>query len=725
MATSINDSVQFLKSIGPKKAESFNAIGIYSIRDLIYYFPSRYLDRTTILNSSQVVQYVSNGYEGEVTITGRVIDTEMINYGKKRLFKVSFQDESGFFDCVWFQGIKYFQKYFVEDQYYAVSAKPVISRYGNLQFTHPDFDRLSTEESEDFLNTGKIIPFYRIPAELKSKNLGDLGLRKVIKYALENYITQIKETLPKNIISQNKLIDLGKAIINLHFPTDSKLLDQAQKRFKYEELFYTECLVALRKEHYKTVHQGISFNTDIRLVKEFINSLPFDLTEAQVKVFNEITTDMNKPQPMNRLIQGDVGSGKTIVALLSMLIAYSNGYQSVLMVPTEILANQHFKNILKMLAGTDIQIDIIVGGQKKSERNTVLKNISSGQSDIIIGTHALFEDNVEFNKLGLVVVDEQHRFGVVQKARLIDKGIAPDVMVMTATPIPRALTLTLYGDLEVSVIDQMPKNRKQIRTALRHDSKLPDIYKFIVDKAKEGCQSFIVYPLVEESEKLELKSAEEYYKILSETYLSKIRIALIHGKMHWRDKDLIMSEFAEGKYDVLLSTTVIEVGIDVPNANIILINDSTRFGLAQLHQLRGRVGRGSEQAYCILLSNIERMKLPQKFNFDFSYMSRKQIEENKSRIRLNAMERFPSGFDLSEIDLKLRGPGDIFGTRQSGFPEFKYSNIIEDRELLIKAKSDAFNIITNDPSLTADDNKLIKNVLHTYYKENLKYAQIA
>ncbi|MFH1198224.1 MAG: ATP-dependent DNA helicase RecG [bacterium] len=720
----LSRSVQYIKNVGPKRAASFQSIGISTIGDLLFYFPSRYLDRSTILNSAKVLQYVFNGFEGEVTIIGKVVDQETIRYGSKQIFKVQMKDTAGYFECVWFHGAKYFKDKFKEGEVYAVSAKPVVSRYGNLQLAHPDFDKLADKESKDFFNTGKIIPFYRLPKELKATNIGDISLRTIIHTAVEKYADDVRETLPEKLIQNYNFPRIGSALKIIHFPESESEIKEAMERFKYEELFFIEVLVALRKRKIKTGLNGISFKVRSASIKPFLDSLPFHLTNAQLKVLSQIRSDLESSRPMNRLLQGDVGSGKTIVALIAMLIAADNGFQSALMAPTEILADQHYRNISRYLQGTDINCSLLIGGQKKSDRNKILTGIKSGNSKIIIGTHALIEDAVAFDKLGLVIIDEQHRFGVAQRQKLILKNMSPHVLVMTATPIPRTLTMTLYGDMDVSVIDEMPADRIPIKTVLRGESKLPDVYKFIINKIKEGNQAFIVYPLVEESAKLELKAAQTYYHELKSTYLSDCRVGLLHGRMNWKEKDEIMLSFARKEFDVLISTTVIEVGIDIPDANIIVINDTFRFGLSQLHQLRGRVGRSGKQAYCILIAGDEFAVRSTKLNFDFEYLSRQQIEKHKTIIRMNAMLKYSSGFDLSEIDLKLRGPGDIFGIQQSGFPELKFADIINDGELLIKAKSDAFSIIDNDPNFEVDDNKIILSNLRKHFLESINYSKI-
>ncbi len=728
----LDQSVQYIKSVGPKRSEAFDKIGISTVRDLLFYFPSRHLDRTTTLNAAKAYGYLINGYEGELTVIAKVEEKEKLRFGKKELLKVQMRDATGFFECVWFHGIKYFEKVFNTGDIYAISGKPTLTKYRNLQFTHPDFDRISEDESHSFINTGKIIPFYRLPKELKTKNIGDFSLRRIINSAVEQYADYLSETIPENILQENGLINIVDAVKNFHYPPDKESLAKALYRFKFEEIFYLESLIALRKRNYKTKLEGLSFKIQTHLVNDFLKTLPFQLTKAQLRVLHEIKEDMLSPAPMNRLLQGDVGSGKTIVALIAMLIAIDNGYQAVMMAPTEILADQHAKNISRMLSrlsekykNKHIKLSLLLGGQKKSVKEKNLEDIELKHADIIIGTHALFEEKVKFNKLGLVIVDEQHRFGVAQRAKLVGKSTIPDVIVMSATPIPRTLSMTVYGDLDVSIIDEMPKNRIPIKTILRGDSKLPDIYKFIKDKQKEGIQSFIVYPLVEESEKVELKAAQTFYEELKQTYFKDIKIGLLHGRMTWHEKEEQMFLFFKKEYDVLISTTVIEVGIDIPDANIILINDAHRFGLSQLHQLRGRVGRGNKQAYCILVTKDEFAAKTSSINIEPEYLSAVQLDRYKAAIRLRTMVKHLDGFKVAEVDLKLRGPGDIFGTKQSGFPELKYIDIAKDADIIIKGKKAAFNLIESDPHLTGEQSIIVKNNLLKYYSHNLKYAKIA
>ena len=728
----LDQSVQYLKSVGPKRAESFKKIGINTVRDLLFYFPSRHLDRTTVLTASKAFGYVMNGYDGEVTIIAKVVDKEKRYYKSKEILKVQFRDSSGFFECVWFHGIKYFYSVFNEGDIFAISSKPDLGKYQKLQFIHPDFDKISEEESNSFLNTGKIIPFYRIPKELKQGSIGDLSLRKIIFNAVENYSGYLEESLPQPIIEKNNLSNIQDAVRYYHFPESKEEFEAARRRFKFEEIFYLEILVALRKHNYQDALPGNKMNIKTSLVSDFLKTLPFELTKAQLKVLSEIKNDMLSAKPMNRLLQGDVGCGKTIVSLIAALIAIDNGFQVALMAPTEILADQHAKNISALMKKLfelhrerEVKVNLIIGGQKKSERENKLSKIEISEADIVVGTHALFEEKVKFNNLGLIIIDEQHRFGVRQRAMLQRKGTTPDVLVMSATPIPRTLSMTVYGDLDSSIIDEMPLNRKPVKTVLRGDDRLPDIYKFITDKQKEGIQSFIVYPLVEESEKLELKAATDYYEMLKKTYLRNVKVGLIHGKMKWQEKEEVMLLFLKKEIDVLISTTVIEVGIDIPDANIILINDAHRFGLSQLHQLRGRVGRSGKQAYCVLVTKDKIAGRQNQKGLDLNYLSSVQLEKYKSLVRLQTMVQTTDGFKIAEVDLKLRGPGDIFGTKQSGFPDLKFVNLADDHEIISQAKIIAFELIKKDPTLNLTENKIIKDNLLTHYTDNLNYAKIA
>lgn len=727
----LDTPIQYLKTVGPKRAESFNKIGIKTIGDLLYHFPTRYLDRSKILTTREAHNLVEEGFDRELTLIAKVYRSEKKHFNKKQILIVTFRDSDGFLECIWYQGIKYFEGRFKEGETYALSGKPTISRYGKLQLAHPDFDLITIDETTNFFSTGSIIPFYPLPKELKTTNIGEISLRKMIYAILKEYIDYVEEPLPQQLIDKHLLVTIKDALKQIHFPESQKQLSEAKHRFKYEEIFFLELLVALRKFSIKKKIKGHSLKPTGDLIREFVSSLPFELTESQKKVLREIAADLKKEEPTNRLLQGDVGSGKTIVALIAMLIAVDSGYQAALMAPTEILADQHLKNILNFIknfnsAGNNriIKVSLLLGSQKKSEREKELQNIETQEADIIVGTHALFEENVRFKNLGLVVIDEQHRFGVVQRAKLVSKGISPDVIVMSATPIPRTLTMTLYGDLDVSVIKEMPKDRIPIKTHLRGESKLPEIYNYILSEAKKGNQSFIVYPLVEESEKLDLKAAEEHYQELSSTFFKDVNVGLVHGKMKWQEKEAVMTQFSQKKFDILIATIVIEVGIDIPNATIMLINDAHRFGLSQLHQLRGRVGRGNKQSHCILVTKDEIAAASTRLTKPVELLSSIQLEKYKAAVRLQTMVQTNDGFKIAEVDMRLRGPGDIFGIKQSGYPDLKFIDLNSDIEIIQQAKEDAFKIISEDFSLNKPENISIRKKLITYYSDNLRYAKI-
>lgn len=721
----LKNPVQYLKFVGPKRAEAFAKAGINTVRDLLYYFPSRYLDRSTIISINRALKLTRDGYEGELTIIAKVTQTNHFGYGKKRIFKVTFEDDSGSIECIWFQGIKYVKDIFKEDKYFAISGKPVISKYGHLQIAHPDFDRIEDSESKEFINTGKIIPFYKKTKELREGKIGDLSLRKIINMAVEKYCNHVDETLPEYILKKEGLLNINDTIKNIHFPADQTKLDSAKQRMKFEESLFFQLLLELKRKSLKDKHTAQKFIIAKQTIKKLLNNLQFDLTDAQLRVLTDIRNDFESGKPMNRLLQGDVGSGKTIVALIAMLITSDNNYQSALMAPTEILAMQHYQNITNLLSEFDIQVVLITGSQPAKQRTLVQKIIKDNKNCIIIGTHALFEEKVTIPNLGLIVIDEQHRFGVVQRSRLIEKSVSPHILAMTATPIPRTLTMTLYGDLDVSIIDELPKYRQPVKTVVRFEKKLPAVFDFVKSKIADGYQSFLVYPLVEESDKINLGAAEVEFKKLSETYFQEVRIGLIHGKMKWKEKERIMHEFAQKKYDVLVSTTVIEVGIDIPEANIIIINNADRFGLSQLHQLRGRVGRGSKKAYCILITGKEYKQDQIEFDFNFEYMPPTQIERNKAIIKLNALVKYSSGFKLSEIDLKLRGPGEIFGIKQSGLPSFQFIDVVEDEKLIYKTKAVAHSIILDDPGMKNKKNFLLRSTLRKNYAQLIVLSNIA
>lgn len=515
----------------------------------------------------------------------------------------------------------------------------------------------------------------------------------------------IEETLPEEFLKEYNLISKKDAVVRINFPVQYSDIETSRRRLAFEELFFLELILALKKKTLENEKKGITFSKSIDELKaKFKKTLPYELTNAQIKVINEIYGDMNSDKCMNRLLQGDVGSGKTVVAVFSMLIAIENGYQCAFMCPTELLAEQHFKTITEMLKPFDLKITLLVGGQKKKLREEILTDIKTGKSNIIIGTHALIQEKVEFQNLGFVVIDEQHKFGVMQRAKLKEKGLNPDVLVMTATPIPRTLSMTYYGDLDVSVIDELPKNRIPIKTALRSEKDKENIYKFIRLEIQNGRQVYIIYPIIDESEKLDLKSAEENYLILKNNIFRDYEVGMVHGRMLWNEKDEVMEDFKNGKLNILVSTTVIEVGIDIPNATVMIIEEAQRFGLSQLHQLRGRVGRGAEQSYCILVA--------------------KNLDETASK-RLNILCETTDGFKIAEADMEIRGPGEFFGIRQSGVLNFSCTDLNTDKDLLESARKIAFKIIEEDLHLRKPEHSVIKKAFQKNYSDSLYLMEIA
>ncbi len=690
--------IQYLKGIGTKRAEELNQVGIHTIGDLLQYYPRRYLDRSNITPIRKVRP------NDTATVIGKIV-TQGIKKGKRSRFIMVIADDTGVIHCVWFHQLNYWQKRFKEGQTIAVSGK--FRYFGGLEIIHPEFDLLSEDgddRDEELVNTGKIIPLYSSTESLNRVGLDSRGFRRVIRQLLANYGDAIREVFPQSVLQRHRLMPLSEAFQNIHFPADFGRLREAQRRLKFNELFLMEFLLAYRKHQIATQQKGIQFASVGARVKTLVDQLPFELTEAQKKVLREIRADMKSPRPMYRLLQGDVGSGKTIVALVSMLIAVENGYQAAMMAPTEILAEQHYLTFKRWLSGMGVQVRLLIGGQSSNQRNEVLKAMEQGDCDIVVGTHALIQDTVKFRRLGLVVIDEQHRFGVAQRAMLVEKGEQPDVLVMTATPIPRTLSLTIYGDLDVSILDEMPEGRIPVRTSWRYDNKRADIYQFVRTKVAEGRQAYIVFPLIEESEKLDLQAAIESYEQMTQGVFSGFKVALLHGRMSAEQKDAIMMAFKAGEIQILVSTTVIEVGVDVPNASIMVIENAERFGLTQLHQLRGRVGRGSEQSYCILIA--------------------KPPLTPEAVTRLNTMIQTTDGFKIAEVDLKLRGPGEFFGTRQHGLPELKIADPIEDGALLMEAREEAFKLAPNHAEFAETVAALSHNPLFQNYRDKLELTRI-
>jgi len=636
-------SVQYLKGVGPYRAKRLEKLGIYTIEDLLFHFPRDYEDRKNIKKISELEDGLSQ------TILARVVEGPSDLKTRRGLIitTVKVKDDSGIAELIWFNQ-PYIKNSIKKGVNYIINGK-VEKRLGIITIQNPVFE----EDSKNNLNVGRIVPIYPSTSDLSQK-----VLRAIIKNALEE--VEFTEIFKEPLRREFGLVGIADAIRNIHFPYDFDVLEKAKKRLKFQELFLLQLGLVLIKRNITEGKKGIAFQKNDG-VEEFIKNLPFKLTKAQRKVFEEVRRDMERDKPMNRLIQGDVGSGKTIIAVLASLKAVINGYQSVLMAPTEILAEQHFISISQLFLPLGIRLCLLKGGLSKKEKDEILNGIKKGIYDIVIGTHALLQDNVEFKNLGLIITDEQHRFGVRQRALLSQKGSNPDVLVMTATPIPRTLALILYGDLDVSVIDELPPGRKEIKTYAVDGNMRDKVYRFVVQQIKEGRQAYIVCPLIEESESIRARSAINLYKELKEKYFSEFEVALLHGDIKDKEKEEIMEKFRRNKIQILVSTTVIEVGINIPNANIMVIENAERYGLSQLHQLRGRVGRGEYQSYCILIYD-------------------KITEIAKERMKV--MVKSNNGFEIAEKDLLLRGPGDFFGTRQHGIPDFKIADLIHDIHLL-------------------------------------------
>ena len=698
MSSILDQDIKFLPNVGPKTKEILSKeLGINSYGDLLEYFPYKYVDRSKIFHISELTPDMPY-----VQIKGKILSYEERDTGKRNSMLVAhFSDGYGVADLIWFRGTQYILKNFKVGNEYIVFGKPSVYG-GRFQFTHPDMDDASKLQITEM----GMQPFYGMTELMKKRGYSSRSIEKITK-SLVRILPPLPETLPDFLINRLHLVSRDAALRMIHYPHSHQEMQKAQVRLKFEELFYVQLNILRYASDQRRKYRGYVFNRIGDIFNGFYNhNLPFELTGAQKRVMHEIRADMCSGKQMNRLLQGDVGSGKTLVALMTMLIALDNGYQACLMAPTEILAEQHLQTIREFLKGMDIRVELLTGIVKGKKRKEILDGLATGAVQILIGTHAVLEDPVSFCRLGIAVIDEQHRFGVEQRARLWAKSAnPPHVLVMTATPIPRTLAMTIYGDLDVSVIDQLPPGRKPVRTLHKFDNQLTSLYQSIRRQIELGRQVYVVFPLIKESEKMDLKNLEEGYETLKQAF-PEFSLSKIHGKMKSAEKEEEMERFVKGETQILVATTVIEVGVNVPNASVMVILDAQRFGLSQLHQLRGRVGRGSDQSYCILVTNY------------------KLSEETRKRIDI--MCDTNDGFQIAEADLKLRGPGDLEGTQQSGMAfDLKIANIAKDGQLVQLARTEAQAIIDNDPLCEKPQNSILWNRLRELKKTNINWAAIS
>ncbi|MDT7830729.1 ATP-dependent DNA helicase RecG [Pricia sp. S334] len=694
-ANLLQTPIAYLKGVGPNRAEALQSeLGVQTFQDLLNLFPNRYIDKTQYYKIAQLQR--SNA---DVQILGKILHVKTVEQKKGKRLVATFVDDSGQMELVWFRGQKWIRENLKLNTPYVIFGK---CNWYNGQFSmpHPEMELLS--EHKKGLKVA-MQPVYPSTEKLSNKGITNRAINKLIQQLFLETRGKFSETLSPALLHELKLLPKSEAMFNIHFPKNQRLLARAQFRLKFEELFYIQIQLLSKKMLRKQKIKGFNFDQVGTLFNEFYaKHLPFELTDAQKRVIREIRSDLGSNAQMNRLLQGDVGSGKTIVAVMIMLLAIDNGFQACLMAPTEILANQHYAGIAELLEGTGVTIALLTGSVTKSVRRPIHEQLESGELQILIGTHALLEDKVQFKNLGLAIVDEQHRFGVAQRSKLWHKNeIPPHILVMTATPIPRTLAMSLYGDLDISVIDELPPGRKSIKTVHRFDSNRLKVFRFIRDEIKKGRQIYIVYPLIQESEAMDYKDLMDGYEsIVRDFPLPDYQISIVHGQMKPADKDYEMERFVKGETQIMVATTVIEVGVNVPNASVMIIESAERFGLSQLHQLRGRVGRGAEQSYCILMTGH---KL-----------------SSEAKTRLQTMVQTNDGFEIAEVDLRLRGPGNIMGTQQSGVLNLKIADIIKDNDILKSARHYAIQLLKKDPGLEHPDNLVVR---HTY-AQLVKYKNI-
>lgn len=694
----LDSSIEFLKGIGPEKAKIIRAVlGISTVEDFLTFFPIRYIDKSKIVNVADLTEETS----AEIQLKGKITDVQELTYGKgqKRL-TAKFRDATGTIELVWFRYSKWMKEQIPIHREIFIFGK--INLFNSVfSMSHPEIE---TDEKKAL--SGTLLPIYSSSEKLSKRGINNKFFQNVVAEILRNLPALIQENLPNSLLRNLKLMNRLHAYANIHFPQDLTHFEQANRRLKFEEAFFFQLGYALKKHHHKTSMVGNPFPIIGKYFTEFYDHhIPFELTGAQKKVLKEIRNDLKKPVQMNRLLQGDVGSGKTMVALLSMLMALDNGFQSCLMAPTEILAQQHYNGISELLKGSNVTVRLLTGSTKTADRKIIHQELLSGELSILIGTHAVLEEVVQFQNLGLAIIDEQHRFGVAQRARLWAKNkIPPHILVMTATPIPRTLAMSFYSDLDVSVIDELPVGRKAIITAHRREKDRLSVFRFVQDEILKGRQAYFVYPLIEESETMDYKNLMENLEHITE-FFSDCNVTMLHGRMKPDEKEKNMAYFASGKAQIMVATTVIEVGVNVPNASVMVIESAERFGLSQLHQLRGRVGRGAEQSYCILLTSDQLIR--------------------DSRTRIKTMTETNDGFRISEVDMQLRGPGDLLGTQQSGVIDFKKLDLLTDAHIIKVAQTTVEQLIQLDPTLQHADHQSLRQYYIQQYRGKNKWGQIS
>ena len=685
----LREPVRYVKGVGERRAEVWaEQHGVRTVRDLLHFYPRRYLDRSTVTPIGRLRETTE-----PVTVVGTVRAQNQVPGNRSNRFELILEGEDGAkMKCTWFQGIWWVKNAFEKGERVAFHGK--VQKYGRWHsMTHPDYDKLDGEGA--LLDTGRIVALYPGGEAMDKVGLTSRAVRRIVYDLFKEHGLKLQEPLPDWMVREFDLMEGRVALRAIHFPKSQNELARARRRLKFEELFYIQLLLATMRQARDEV-AGPAFDAPGEYTRQFVREvLPFELTGAQKRALSDVIDDTRSGIQMNRLVQGDVGSGKTVVAVAAMMHALDSGYQSAFMAPTEILAEQHYANLRKYMKPLGIEPRLLIGSQTKSEREEALRAVSSGNAPVAVGTHALIQDEVTFDDLGLAIVDEQHRFGVAQRATIFDKGERPHMLLMTATPIPRSLAMTLYGDLDVSIMDEMPAGRKPVKTVLRSEKRRGEVYAFVKDQLEQGRQAYVVYPLVEESEKVDLKDAVSGYEKLQQQF-SDHTVGLVHGQMKSDEKDAAMRQFKEGEIDLLVSTTVIEVGVDVANATLMIIEHAERFGLSQLHQLRGRVGRSDMQSYCILMAGYKRSA--------------------EAKERLQAMVDTNDGFEISERDLQIRGAGDFFGTRQSGLPDLKIADITQDEEILEEARTAAQELVDRDPDLDNPAHSEIRRRFDSEYR---------